>query len=163
LNLLTSTYDRFPYIRVTENDAECSVGWQDIGRTLEACFVQASSTVAAVELYPGCNMNEISSCLRGLLNPDSILHSEDALLSPRELEEKFGETPGSDPVFAFMHPWQLENFFCPIKLNRMREGEAFERAGARHWDRSIAGHATSQFPNLCRSCALGGPAAAKGA
>jgi mannose-6-phosphate isomerase class I len=121
LNLLTSTYDRFPFIPVTENDADCSVGWQDIGRTLEACFMQTSSTVVVVEAYPGCNTNEISSRLRSLLNPDLTLRSEDALLSPRELEEKFGETLGSDPVFAFMHPWQLENFFCPIKLNRMSE------------------------------------------
>jgi mannose-6-phosphate isomerase class I len=121
LNVPNPTYDRFPFIPVTENDADCSVGWQDIGRTLQAFFVQTSCSVAAIELYPGCNTNEISSRLRALLNPDFVLHSEEALLTPRELEERFGATLGSDPVFAFMHPWQLEDFFCLEKLHGLRE------------------------------------------
>lgn len=111
MNSVTSRYDRFPYVRVTANNADCSAGWESIREILSL-----SPGVTVLELYPGCNADEIESHLLPSLQPDCILRSQDAILTPAELNEKFSQSLGNDPVFAMMCPWELKDFFCPTKL-----------------------------------------------
>jgi hypothetical protein len=115
LNLPRSTYARSPFVSVTQSDEDCHIGWQQIGQLLAS-----PAAVTVVELYPGCNTDEIESHLVSLLNPDLVLHSADALLTPSELEEQFRHILGNDPVFAYMQPRALEDFFCPSKLSNPR-------------------------------------------
>jgi mannose-6-phosphate isomerase class I len=115
LNLPHSTYDRFPFVSVTQSDVDCHIGWQQIGQLLAS-----PAAVTVVELYPGCNADEIESHLVSLLNPDVVLRSADALLTPPELEERFRHVLGDDPVFAYMQSRALEDFFCPSKLSNLR-------------------------------------------
>jgi mannose-6-phosphate isomerase class I len=111
-----SSYDRFPYVRVTDSDADCLATWRCISDVL-----RHSPGVTVLELYPGCNVEEIEAHLIPALKPDLILRSEEALLTPAELDGKFKSTLGDDPVFAYMYPWELRDFFCPDKLARLQE------------------------------------------
>ena len=110
-----STYDRFPYVGVSPHDADCCVGWQSVGEALKH-----SPGVTALELYPGCNHEEIESQLVAAINPDHVLRSQDALLDPAELNSKFGDTLGDDPVFAVMRPWRLVDFFSSTRLAELQ-------------------------------------------
>ena len=110
-----STYDRFPFVSVTLSDADCFLGWAEVQGALRPV-----GGVMAVELYPGCNIEEIESHLVASLKPDHILKSSVALLSPAQLAEKFKPALGDDPVFAYMQPWPIEEYFCPSKLEALR-------------------------------------------
>lgn len=110
-----NTYDRFPFVGISSSDCDCLAGWEEIRQRLSP-----APRLTVVELYPGCFAQEIESSLLSALKPDLVLRSDDALLSPDELDRKFGRTLGNDPVFARMEPWQLEDFFCPEKLAGMR-------------------------------------------
>ncbi|MGA8530719.1 MAG: class I mannose-6-phosphate isomerase, partial [Acidobacteriaceae bacterium] len=114
-----SHYDLFPCVVVTDNDADCKVGWS---ATVEA---MGTAPRTVVELYPGCFEEEIATALVDALRPDLVLRTAEAFLSPNQLNEKFGAALGDDPVFARMEPWQIEDFFCCEKLKRMtRQAEA---------------------------------------
>jgi mannose-6-phosphate isomerase class I len=115
LNSFGSNYDRFPYVRVTNNDTDCFAGWHSIGDAL-----RLSPALTALELYPGCDADEIESRLIPALKPDLVLRSKDALLTPAELDEKFRQTLGEDPIFACLHPWELKDFFCTAKLDHLQ-------------------------------------------
>ncbi len=118
-----STYDKLPFVIVTENDADCHVGWDDIGDAL-----QTRSGLVAVELYPGCNADQITFHLVSVLRPNLVLRSDVALLSPSELDDKFKDALGDDAVFAFMQCWQLEDFFSADKLENLRRKAALPNA-----------------------------------
>lgn len=117
-------YDHSPFIEISSNDSDCLLGWKEIGDRLSD-----ARGLTTVELYPGCFADEIAANLISALKPALVLRSEDALLSPGELDRKFGAALGDDPVFARMEPWQLADFFCPEKLAAMRR--AAEQAAGR--------------------------------
>lgn len=123
MNFASSTYDRRPFVAVTASESDCHIGWHDIGQVLNEPRAQT-----VVELYPGCFAGEIESNLAASLRPDLILRSDDALLSPDDLERKFGAALGDDPVFARMEAWDLDDFFCSEKLACMRR-QAAEASG----------------------------------
>lgn len=111
----SSHYDLFPFTPVSDNDADCRVGWSAIGKTL------GMARRVAVELYPGCFEEEIAAALVDALNPDLVLRTQEAFLSPEQLNEKFSGALGADPVFGHMEPWQIEDFFCSAKLRRLAQ------------------------------------------
>lgn len=112
----STSYDRFPFVAVSGDDADCRVGWEEIGNLLQPLRART-----VVELYPGCDAEAIEAGLVAALRPDVVLRSEDALLSPAEIERKFATTLGDDRVFACMRPWALQEFFDPKKLADARE------------------------------------------
>jgi mannose-6-phosphate isomerase class I len=110
-----STYDRFPTVRVSDPDAVCCVGWEKIAEALLPL-----PPVTVVETYPGCDVDCIETALASALKPELIVRSEEALLPPEIIESTIYATLGTDRVFAFMRPWDLEAFFCPDKLALLR-------------------------------------------
>ncbi len=117
MNAFHANYDRFPFVRVTDKDTDCFAGWKNIGDALQPA---PAPYLTVVEMYPGCDVSAIESRLIPALKPDLILRSQDALLTPAELDEKFRQTLGDDPVFARMRPWELQDFFCPVKLGHLQ-------------------------------------------
>jgi mannose-6-phosphate isomerase class I len=110
-----SSYDRFPTVRVSDSDATCYIGWGKIADALRPL-----PPVTVVELYPGCDADLIETSLASLLKPELILRSAEALLRPEIIESTIYSTLGTDRVFAFMRPWDLESFFSPDKLALLR-------------------------------------------
>lgn len=116
MNASSPAYDRFPSIKISAERTDCRVGWEEIAGAL-----QPLPSRIVVELYPGCDAEAIEADLIELLRPDLVVHSKDAFLTPPELEQKFANTLGSDPVFAYMQPWTLQEFFDPVKLSRLQK------------------------------------------
>jgi mannose-6-phosphate isomerase class I len=113
LNAPASRYDLFPSVAVTSDDADCIIGWPQIGAAL------GNAQRIVVELYPGCFEEEIAVALNEALRPELMLRTQDALLPADHLDEKFGAALGDDPVFAHMETWRIEDFFCAEKLRDM--------------------------------------------
>ena len=74
----------------------------------------------AVECYPGVALEPLLRNLVAALSPQLVLESADAMLSPNEIEAKFASMLGNDPVFAYMEPHELEEFFDPDLVNETR-------------------------------------------
>ena len=138
-----TSYDRFPFIAVTESDTDCYVGWEEIGSMLRPAPART-----VVELYPGYDEEAIEARLMASFRPDLVLRSTDAFLSPEELERKFAKALGDDRVFAYMQPCALQEFFDPEKVAAFQK--QWQSAGgsvviigtgaaliAREWDRLI--------------------------
>ncbi|MGH9697015.1 MAG: hypothetical protein ACRD5Z_22915, partial [Bryobacteraceae bacterium] len=106
-----STYDRFPTVPISDSNAACYVGWQKIAEALRPL-----PPITVVEVYPGCDADHIETSLASALKPELIIRSEEALLPAEIIENTIYATLGTDRVFAFLRPWNLEAFFCPDKL-----------------------------------------------
>jgi mannose-6-phosphate isomerase class I len=120
-----TTYDRFPVQCVTANDSDCAQGWGDVGAVLSARARAAERCVIAVECYPGVHVREISAALEAALAPVLTVDAEEALKLPEELDAMLKPYLGDDPVFGFMYPLGLEEFFAPERLDALsrRVGE----------------------------------------
>lgn len=114
-----SPYDRFPFVRVSDRNADCSVGWSEIQNALGCDDRVQRARSIAVECYPGADVGSIFDGIKSALNPNRIILTDSALLSPEELQKKFDL--GSDRVFATMSKASLHEFFDPERLSMLRQ------------------------------------------
>ena len=115
-----TAYDRFPVQRVTANDGDCAHGWTDVGAVLSARARALGSCVIAVECYPGVYVQEVCNALESALAPTLTLRAEEGLRPPNELADMLKPYLGDDPVFGFMSPWGLGEFYVPEQLDALR-------------------------------------------
>ena len=115
-----TAYDRFPVQRVTADEGDCAEGWADILAVVSARARVAQRCVVAVECYPGVFVREVRDALAGALAPALVVDAEEALEPADELERRLNPYLGDDPVFGFMCPWGLEEFFAPNRLDALR-------------------------------------------
>jgi len=113
-------YDRFPVQRVTTDDRDCAEGWTDVAAVVSAHARAAQCRVVAVECYPGVYVPEVYEALAAALTPALVVDAEEALKPRDELELSLKRYLGDDPVFGFMCPWGLEEFFGPAQVNALR-------------------------------------------
>jgi mannose-6-phosphate isomerase class I len=115
-----TAYDRFPVQRVTADDRDCAEGWTEVLAVVSARTRAAQSCVVAVECYPGVFVREVRDALAAALAPALVVDAEEALAPADELERRLIPYLGDDPVFGFMCPWGLEEFFAPERLDALR-------------------------------------------
>jgi mannose-6-phosphate isomerase class I len=115
-----TAYDRFPVQRVTAHDRDCAEGWADVLAVVSARARVSQRCVVAVECYPGVFVGEVRDAFAAALAPALVVDAEEALAPADELERRLSPYLGDDPVFGFMCPWGLEDFFAPKKLDALR-------------------------------------------
>jgi mannose-6-phosphate isomerase class I len=109
------SYDLNPVIAVTSSDHDCAQGWVEVLQRLGA----RAPRVLAVECYPGVDVAELRHAIADGLHPELLICAEDALLPCDELDHLLGPYLGDDPVFGFMCPWELEQFYSRAALDAM--------------------------------------------
>lgn len=115
-----SNYDKFPFVMVTERDADCRVGWADVARHLAASLT-GNRSILCVECYPGANLNEIESGLVPQLKPRLVIRAESCLKSSQELDAMLAPyLGGDDPVFGRMNGVTLRDFLDSRKVDDAR-------------------------------------------
>ncbi|MDQ2863286.1 MAG: mannose-6-phosphate isomerase, partial [Bacteroidota bacterium] len=124
-----SNYDKFPTIKI--DGYTCTEGWENItGKVLEACNkYQNEKVVIAIECYPGVYTHEIREQLQ-LHIPNAILLDASAAMQQNdEIEKMVYPFVTDDPVFGYMAPLNLTDFFdlgkvasMQKKLNAAKEG-----------------------------------------
>src|SRR5260221_688476 len=116
-----SNYDKFPFVRVSDSDADCIPGWVAIAKRLDADLAGKSSVVC-VECYPGASEAEIERGLASVLQPRLVIRAEDCLKNSQELDAMLAPyLGGSDPVFGRMNGVTLQDFLDPRKVADARQ------------------------------------------
>jgi mannose-6-phosphate isomerase class I len=126
-----SNYDKFPSVRVPGAQGACVAGWDAVTARLSVALQGRgrARTVLAVECYPGVHEEEIVNALARGLKPQLVLRTRDALKPEPEINrlcEPF--LGGDDPVFGFLSPLTLPEFYDPGALAKLRR-RALNEAG----------------------------------
>jgi len=114
-----STYDKYPFVRVSDSRDGCETGWDAIGQRLKAT-VRPGRVVICVECYPGCFEKEIEKQLVSALKPQVVLRSEEVYLPGSAVQSLCARDLGDDPVFAFMGKYELSEFLDDRELPKQR-------------------------------------------
>jgi mannose-6-phosphate isomerase class I len=116
-----TTYDRFPVQRVTTDDHDCAEGWAEVAAVIAARARAQQGCLIAVECYPGVYVEEVRDALETALKPTLIVDAQAALKPPEELDAELKPYLSDDPVFGFMCPWGLEDFFARGQVEALRQ------------------------------------------
>lgn len=111
-----TTYDKHPFIPVSQNPADCARGWAAIADRLRSTGGQ----IIAIDTYPGVNDAEILEFIREHLRPERLLLTADALKPRESIEAMTRADVTDDPVFGFITRLSLDNFFDAARLERLR-------------------------------------------
>ena len=112
-----SNYDKRPSVLISDDESQCVAGWREINGLLAKC---ADARRLAIECYPGVLLQPLLRELLVSLHPALVIDAAAAMLSPRELENKFDAVLGDDPVFARMENHGLNEFFDPALIAELR-------------------------------------------
>lgn len=120
-----SRYDLQPTIDIPSSAGAAWIGWPAIADVLarhpQACI--------AIETYPGVLHDDVRLALEPLLGGRAWIDSRDALLDEGAIERLVAPfTGGDDPLFGYMSPLRLEQFFAPDKLSAFRARASVEPA-----------------------------------
>ncbi len=114
------TYDKAPFVPVSNSPELCFEGWAEITAQLRTELIDKRARLV-VECYPGVLTSELLSRLVAELKPALVIESERAFREPAALRARFEKALGTDPVFARMEPWGMEEYFNPGRLAEQRD------------------------------------------
>jgi mannose-6-phosphate isomerase class I len=103
-----STYDKRPFVQISEQDHDCALGWPEI---LAALAAHGHARRIVIECYPGVSIEPLRQHLVAGLEVECVLDAADAMLPPAAIEAKFASCLGNDPVFGRMERHGLKEFF----------------------------------------------------
>lgn len=122
-----SNFDKFPEVKVEGHS--CMEGWQDVATELLKHVSNGSKTTIAIECYHGVYIDAIVSHLQTQI-PDAVLiDAASAMKTTDQVDELVYPFVTDDPVFGYIAPLELNNFFDANKvaglqqeLNDVKEG-----------------------------------------
>ncbi len=117
-------YRRFPRVEVPGHWFACRSGWEDTGNVLRSEVAARRNRTGArfllaVETYPGVH-DDVLPHLIGVLRPDRVVRTEDALAPPRTVDDLVAPDLTDDPVFGRVSRLTLEQFFSDQEVDRLR-------------------------------------------
>ncbi|OWR32393.1 mannose-6-phosphate isomerase [Saccharibacillus sp. O23] len=120
---MPSGYDKEPFIAIRGRENEAWSGYAAIGRELAAAVERLgrNKTVVVLESYPGVRQNEITAGLRSALRPVLIAEAEEAAIAPEDADRKVERDLTEDRVFGYMSPFEIEEFYDPGRIAKLRE------------------------------------------
>ncbi|WP_224746652.1 class I mannose-6-phosphate isomerase [Mucilaginibacter rigui] len=114
----SSNYDKFPVIKAQLN--ECITGWDTIAQEiLAAASTVQGKPVIAIECYPGVNTSEIRNGLLDTIKQAHIIDTATAFKSEEEINKMVYPYVTDDPVFGYITPLALKDFFDAEKVARL--------------------------------------------
>ena len=109
-------YNREPVIHINSTPAECLVGWTEMFAELHSRIPADRKFVVAFECYPGISLKKLTAELNRFFPGAQILNVEGAYRPASELQAALAPVLTDDPVFGFMQPWPIANYFHPDRL-----------------------------------------------
>lgn len=115
-------YDKFPCVEVPGATNACVSGWDAIAEQLRGAIARhPGRCTVAVECYPGSDEALLQRELAARLRPALTVAAAEALLPPGKLDALVAPfTGGNDPVFGFLSPLDLPQFFDLAKTAHLR-------------------------------------------
>jgi len=138
-----ATYDKFPFIAVPDTAGAAATGWDAIAARLRETIAAraaagARKIIVAIECYTGVDETLVHTELTRRLAPAPAstpalvlaLHAHDALLPPADIDRLVAPfLGGDDPLFGFLGPLELPQFFSPEKTAALRARIAAVKTG----------------------------------
>jgi mannose-6-phosphate isomerase class I len=108
---LKSNFDKFPNVNIKHHN--CTTGWKDIAIALYNAInkKQTYEVVVAIECYHGVYADEIATALHEYFNDAIFIDASSALKSGEDINKMVYPFVTDDPVFGYMAPLNLEDFF----------------------------------------------------
>jgi mannose-6-phosphate isomerase class I len=106
---MKSNFNKFPIIEIQGH--HCISGWENIIEQLKEDIPK----VIAIECYPGVFIEEIITSLQNLLKPELIINTLQAMKSEDEIAALVQPYVTDDPVFGYLTPLELEDYFDTSK------------------------------------------------
>lgn len=116
-----SNFDKFPEVKIKGHT--CTTGWNNIANMLkkEITKKDKKKLVVAVECYHGVYINEIEEALKEQLPSVMICRTAAAFRTVDEIEKMVYPFVTDDPVFGYITPLDLINFFDEHKLDLLQD------------------------------------------
>jgi mannose-6-phosphate isomerase class I len=119
--LKKSNFDKFPEVRISGH--ECIAGWQGISACLQRATdkIQREKKVVVIECYHGVYTNEIATHLRNNFPSALLIDAGSAMRSISEIDKLVYPFVTDDPVFGYMAPLNLIDFFDNNKIYSLQK------------------------------------------
>lgn len=120
---MNSNFNKYPVVEVSENSADCFVGWDVIAMQLKEAIgkLEAANPKVAIDCYQGIFLEEVEKELLQKLNYDVLVKSTDAFKSEEEVAEMVYPDVTDDRIFGFMTKLKLADFFDKEKLAQQKQ------------------------------------------
>lgn len=112
---MKSNFNKYPIIDIPGHS--CIVGWNSITEE----FKKTPPGVIAIECYPGVFLEEVITSIHALLNPDLIINTSEAMKPEQEIAAMVQPFVTDDPVFGYITPLELEDYFDPKKMSALQK------------------------------------------
>ncbi len=111
-----SNFDKFPEVKIVGH--QCTAGWNNIIDAFknEISRKQQKKTVIAVECYHGVYTAEILTHIENEFPSAKLFWSSAAMLDAKQVDELVYPYVTDDPVFGYMAPLELKDFFAEQKI-----------------------------------------------
>ena len=111
-----SNFDKFPEVKIEGH--QCTAGWDNIMDTLqqEISKKQQKKIIVAVECYHGVYTEEITAHLKSSFAKAKMIDTSKAMLEVKQVDELVYLYVTDDPVFGYMAPLELKDFFDEQKI-----------------------------------------------
>ena len=115
-----SNFDKFPRINIRQHT--CTEGWQNIANNLQAIIKekQAKKIIIAIECYHGVYASELAKQLQERIPSAKFFDAATAMQSNADIEKMVYPFVTDDPVFGYMAPLNLSDFFDAKKIDGLQ-------------------------------------------
>ncbi|PZR23752.1 MAG: mannose-6-phosphate isomerase [Citrobacter freundii] len=115
-----TNFEKFPELNVPGHVAEA--GWESIANTIsEKIGGKGKRSVLVIECYHGVDTAEMIKELQGKIAGVQAIDVAEAMLSVEEIRNKVQQYVTDDPVFGYMSPLEMKDFFDAGKLKALKE------------------------------------------
>ncbi|MEP6927464.1 MAG: class I mannose-6-phosphate isomerase, partial [Ginsengibacter sp.] len=116
-----SNFEKFPEVNVSGH--ECIAGWKNIADhlQLEIDNLHREKIVIVIECYHGVYTNEIAKHLENNFSSAILINAASAMRSVSETDKLVYPFVTDDPVFGYMAPLNLIDFFDANKISSLRK------------------------------------------
>jgi len=116
--LKASNFEKKPAINAKQ--FSCLAGWKDIAAQIISSIGTQRPAVLAIECYAGLNDEEILKAISTYLPEAKIYHTAGAMKTTPEIEAMVDPYVTDDPVFGYMSPLALLDFFDSAQLEQVK-------------------------------------------
>lgn len=117
----SANYDKSPFIQVSDNSDDCTLGWSAITSRIKEDLGQLDNSlkVIAIECYQGVLESDIHDAFALEFNNALIIHSNSAMLTQDQIEAFFYPDVTDDELFGYMTRYTVNHYFDSKKVSEI--------------------------------------------
>lgn len=127
--MATSNFDKYPKVSIAQHN--CFAGWEQVAAEIQRALqqVHAPKKVVAIECNHGVFVQEIMQHLVKALAPVVIVNASGGMKPEADIAAMVQPFVTDDPVFGYITPLQLEDYFDTVRVEKMQQHIADVKKG----------------------------------